>query len=110
MSEVKFDPDSIRQLNPVSEVIRKSGVELTPNGREFKACCPFHEEKTPSFTVSDDKGFYYCFGCGATGDSIAYVMDFYNVKFKEACEILGGQQDIPIANPVKIKRRTCKYL
>ena len=104
MSEVKFDPDSIRQLNPVSEVIRKSGVELTPNGREFKACCPFHEEKTPSFTVSDDKGFYYCFGCGATGDSIAYVMDFYNVKFKEACEILGGQQDIPIANPVKIKK------
>ena len=103
MSEVKFDPESIRQLNPMSEVIRKSGVELIPNGREFKACCPFHEEKTPSFTVSDDKGFYYCFGCAANGDSIAYVMDFYNVKFKEACEILGGKQNAPHANPVKIK-------
>lgn len=104
MSVSKFNADSIRHSNLLSAVISDSGVELRKNGAEFTACCPFHNEKTPSFSVSDTKEFYFCFGCGASGDVIGYVMDFYNVKFPEACEILGGQKDAPNASPVKIER------
>jgi hypothetical protein len=89
-----FDTAQIRADNPLSFTISKS-LLLKHDGSEFRACCPFHKEKTPSFTVSDEKGFYHCFGCGAHGDIIRFVQDFYSVEFPEACEILGGKRDAP---------------
>src|SRR5690606_25823380 len=71
----------------LSEVIGRH-VRLTRRGREFVGLCPFHRERTPSFTVNDDKGFYHCFGCGAHGDSIDFVMNIGNVRFIDAIEML----------------------
>ena len=65
-------------------------VPLKRNGRELVGCCPFHAEKTPSFTVAPDKGFFHCFGCGAHGTVVDYVMRVRGLKFPEAVtEILG---------------------
>ena len=63
-------------------------VPLTRKGKEFQACCPFHEEKTPSFTVSPSKQFYHCFGCGAHGTAIGFLMDYGNMGFVETVEEL----------------------
>jgi len=65
-----------------------SRVDLRKSGKNHSACCPFHEEKTPSFTVNADKQFYYCFGCGAGGNAVGFVMDFDRVDFPEAIERL----------------------
>jgi DNA primase len=63
-------------------------VPLKKAGREYKACCPFHNEKTPSFTVSQVKQFYHCFGCGAHGSAISFLMDYEHLEFVEAVEDL----------------------
>jgi DNA primase len=63
-------------------------VPLKKAGREYKACCPFHAEKTPSFTVSQVKQFYHCFGCGAHGSAISFLMDYEHLEFVEAVEEL----------------------
>ncbi|MCO6413518.1 MAG: DNA primase [Thiogranum sp.] len=63
-------------------------VPLKKAGREFSACCPFHNEKTPSFTVSQAKQFYHCFGCGAHGSAIGFLMDYEHMEFPEAVEEL----------------------
>ena len=63
-------------------------VPLKQAGREYKACCPFHDEKTPSFTVSPDKQFYHCFGCGAHGTVIGFLMNYRQLEFVEAVEQL----------------------
>ncbi|MEM8983377.1 MAG: DNA primase [Pseudomonadota bacterium] len=65
-------------------------VALTRGGREYKGLCPFHGEKTPSFTVSPDKGFYHCFGCGAHGTALGFLMDHDHLGFIEAVEQLAG--------------------
>ena len=65
-----------------------SRVPLKKAGREFKACCPFHGEKTPSFTVSQVKQFYHCFGCGQHGTAITFLMDYEHMEFVEAVEEL----------------------
>ena len=65
-------------------------VQLKKAGREYKACCPFHNEKTPSFWVSPDKQFYHCFGCGKHGTALGFLMDHDHLAFPEAVEELGG--------------------
>ena len=65
-------------------------VALKKAGREYKGCCPFHNEKTPSFTVSPDKGFYHCFGCGAHGTAIGFLMEYDKMEFVEAIEELAS--------------------
>jgi len=71
-------------------------VPLTRAGREHKARCPFHEEHTPSFTVSQDKQFYHCFGCGAHGSAIGFLMDYAHMEFREAVEELAAQVGLSI--------------
>ena len=71
-------------------------VKLTRKGREHSGLCPFHNEKTPSFTVSDEKNFFHCFGCGAHGDVIGYVMRTENLSFPEAIERLADEAGIPV--------------
>lgn len=71
-------------------------VPLKKAGAEFKACCPFHNEKTPSFTVSPRKGFYHCFGCGAHGTAISFLMDYARYSFPDAVEELAKQTGLEV--------------
>ena len=79
--------DDLRARVPLTGTIA-GRVRLVRRGREHIGLCPFHNEKTPSFTVSEDKGFYKCFGCGAHGDVIAFVQQIDNLSFREAVERL----------------------
>lgn len=92
--------DELRSRLPVSQVVGRH-VRLVRSGREHKACCPFHKEKTPSFTVNDDKGFFHCFGCGAHGDVVGFVMRHDHMSFPEAVEALAAQAglSVPAASP-----------
>jgi DNA primase len=63
-------------------------VKLKKTGKNYSACCPFHDEKTPSFTVSPDKQFFYCFGCGASGNAVGFLMDYERTEFPQAVEQL----------------------
>ena len=71
-------------------------VTLRKAGREYKACCPFHDEKTPSFTVSPGKGFYHCFGCGAHGTALGFLMEFDHMSFVEAVESLANSMGMEV--------------
>ncbi|HVJ02362.1 MAG TPA: DNA primase, partial [Sphingomonas sp.] len=79
--------DELRARTLLSALVAKS-VKLQRAGREFRACCPFHNEKTPSFYVNDDKGFYHCFGCGAHGDAIRWMTDQRGLPFIDAVKEL----------------------
>lgn len=82
-------------------------VPLKKAGSNYKACCPFHNEKTPSFSVSEAKQFYHCFGCGASGTAISFLMEYDHLEFREAVEKLAGAAGLEIpeeaqtAQPVK---------
>jgi len=97
--------DELRARTLLSSVIAPS-VKLIRVGREFKACCPFHQEKTPSFTVNDDKGFYHCFGCGAHGDAIRFLTDQRGLTFMDAVKELAAKagMEVPAPDP-KAKER-----
>ena len=71
-------------------------VKLKKTGRNYSACCPFHKEKTPSFSVAPDKQFYYCFGCGAGGNAIGFLMQLQNLNFPEAVEELAGKAGLTV--------------
>ncbi|HIQ16837.1 MAG TPA: DNA primase [Novosphingobium capsulatum] len=88
--------DELRSRIALSGVIGRS-IRVQKAGREFKACCPFHNEKTPSFTINDEKGFYHCFGCGAHGDVIRWMTDHQGLPFIEAVKELAAQagMDMP---------------
>jgi DNA primase len=93
-----FDPgflDELRARVPLGELIGRR-VRLVRRGRELVGLCPFHHEKTPSFTVVEDKGFYHCFGCGAHGDAIGFAMQTEGVSFPEAVERLAAEVGLPI--------------
>src|SRR3954468_13214149 len=92
--------DELRARTVLSAVISPS-VKLIRAGREWKACCPFHNEKTPSFTVNDDKGFNHCFGCGAHGDAIRFLTDHRGMMFMDAVKELASKAglDVPAPDP-----------
>ncbi|GAA5130150.1 DNA primase [Alloalcanivorax gelatiniphagus] len=71
-------------------------VPLKKTGRNYSACCPFHQEKTPSFTVAPDKQFYYCFGCGASGNAVGFLMEYDHLNFPEAVEQLATRAGLEI--------------
>ncbi len=73
-----------------------SRVPLKKAGKDYQACCPFHDEKTPSFTVSREKQFYHCFGCGAHGTSIGFLIEYDNLGFVEAVEELAGREGLEV--------------
>ncbi len=97
--------DDIRNRLSLADVIGRK-VKLIKHGREFQALCPFHQEKTPSFTVSEDKGFFHCFGCGAHGDVIGFVMRTDHLSFPEAVERLASEAGlaIPETSPAERER------
>ncbi|MEM9207805.1 MAG: DNA primase [Pseudomonadota bacterium] len=89
-----FIDDLIARADIVDVVGRR--VQLKKAGREFKACCPFHDEKTPSFTVSPSKGFYHCFGCGAHGTALGFLMEYDHMSFVDAVETLAQSMGIEV--------------
>lgn len=92
--------DELRARVALSPVVGRR-VKLVRAGREWKGCCPFHNEKTPSFYVNDDKGFYHCFGCGAHGDAIRFLTEVEGLPFMEAVKTLasGAGMVVPAATP-----------
>jgi DNA primase len=97
--------DELRARTTLSAVIGRT-TPLTRAGREFKACCPFHGEKTPSFTVNDEKHFYHCFGCGAHGDAIRWLTDQQGLEFIEAVRQLAAEAglEMPERSPEAAQR------
>ena len=83
-----FLDDLLDRVDIVEVIDRR--VKLRKSGKNYSARCPFHDEKTPSFSVNPDKQFYYCFGCGAGGNALGFVMDYDNVDFPQAVENLAG--------------------
>lgn len=79
--------DDLLNRTDIVDVV-SSRIQLKKTGKNLSACCPFHKEKSPSFTVSPDKQFYYCFGCGAGGNALGFVMDHDNLDFPQAVEEL----------------------
>ncbi|MDJ0750828.1 MAG: DNA primase [Woeseiaceae bacterium] len=101
--------DFIDDLIARADIVEVIGsrVQLKKAGREFKACCPFHDEKTPSFTVVPGKGFYHCFGCGAHGTALGFLMEHDHMSFVEAVESLAAMMgvDVPRSESDKPARR-----
>jgi DNA primase len=92
--------DELRARTSLSAVVGRQ-VKLIRAGREYKACCPFHQEKTPSFTINDEKGFYHCFGCGAHGDAIRFLTEARGLPFMDAVKELADAagMDVPAPDP-----------
>src|SRR5829696_7961353 len=97
--------DELRARTTLSAVVAPS-LKLIKAGRVYKACCPFHSEKTPSFTVNDEKGFYHCFGCGAHGDAIGYLTEARGLPFMDAVKELASKagMEVPAADPKSRER------
>ncbi len=97
--------DELRNRLTLSEIIGRR-VSVRRAGRESKACCPFHNEKTPSFTINDDKQFYHCFGCGAHGDVIKFIMEHDNLSFIDAIEMLAAEagMQVPKQTPQEVQK------
>ena len=89
-----FINELIARTDIVELIDRK--VPLKKAGKNYSACCPFHSEKSPSFTVSRDKQFYHCFGCGAHGNAIDFVMEYDRLDFIDAIEDLAGQLGLEV--------------
>ena len=99
--------DEIRARLPVSAVVSRR-VPLKRAGREWKGLSPFNQEKTPSFTVNDQKGFYHCFSSGKHGDIFGFVMETEGLSFREAVEKLAGDAGLALPNPDPQFERTAK--
>ena len=87
--------DDLLTKSDIVDVIN-TRVKLKKAGRDYQACCPFHHEKTPSFTVSQKKQFYHCFGCGAHGNAISFLMDYDKLEFVEAIEELAAMAGLDV--------------
>jgi len=95
---MRFPPSFIERLRShflMSEVIGRR-IPIKKHGREYQALCPFHNEKSPSFTINDEKGFYHCFGCGAHGDAIEFIRKFERLSYPETIETLAREAGIPL--------------
>lgn len=90
--------DELRARTSLSALIGRT-VKLTRAGREVRGCCPFHNEKTPSFYVNDDKGFYHCFGCSAHGDAIRWMTDQRGLPFMDAVKELAQAAGLEVPAP-----------
>lgn len=97
----KHELDKLKRQSNIADVIGQY-VPLKRSGTNLFACCPFHSEKTPSFTVAEDKKFYHCFGCGAHGDVLDWYINYHGMEFKDAVKALGGE--IELTAPAKLAR------
>lgn len=89
-----FLDDLLDRVDIVDVIDRR--VKLKKSGKNYSACCPFHEERTPSFSVNPDKQFYYCFGCGAGGNALTFLMEYENLEFPIAVESLANSAGMEV--------------
>lgn len=89
-----FIDDLLDRIDVVEVIDRR--VPLKKSGKNFSSCCPFHDEKTPSFSVNQEKQFYYCFGCGASGNAIGFLMDYERLDFPRAVENLADMAGLDV--------------
>ena len=89
---------SVREVRSRADVVQVVGefVNLKRAGTRFKGLCPFHNEKTPSFTVNQEQGFFHCFGCGEHGDAIGFLQKHNGLTFVEAVEQLASQVGVEL--------------
>ena len=99
-----MNTNDIKQSHNIVDYINQYVPLKKAGATEYKALCPFHSEKTASFTVSEKKQFYYCHGCGANGDLIGFVEKYQGVEFIDACKILGGQVDEMDVRTIAVNR------
>ena len=86
---MRFSDDFVREVvnrTDLVQLMEERGVALRRTGSTFKACCPFHSEKTPSFNVNPQRGFFHCFGCGISGDAIRFLMLFCLLYTSDAAD------------------------
>lgn len=95
--------EDLRDRLSIVDVV-SSRVQLKKAGSTYKACCPFHNENTPSFTVNRQKGFYHCFGCGASGDAISFLREHDNLSFVEAIEELAKIAGVEVPRDERLKQ------
>ena len=96
---MKFSSQFIEQVvqaTDILQLISSHGISVIRGGSNYKALCPFHNEKTPSFNISPHKGYFHCFGCHKSGDAITFLMLYHNLTFPEAVEDLANRNGIPI--------------
>ena len=95
---MRFSQEIIEKVREACDVVEIVGehVSLKKSGQNFKGLCPFHSERTPSFTVSPAKQVYHCFGCGAGGNVISFVMQVENLSFVEAVRSLAKRKGIEL--------------
>ena len=95
MSASKSDLEEIKNKILLSAEIEKN-IRLTKKGKDYWCCCLFHKEKTPSCKIDDDRGSFYCFGCGAKGDIFTLYTDLYNYSFLDAVSDLAQRAGITL--------------
>ena len=88
--------DEILSRTNIVDVVHSCVPTLKKSGKNYHACCPFHDEKTPSFTVEENKQFYYCFGCGAGGSALDFVINYENIGFVDAVKKLAANCGVDI--------------
>src|SRR6476661_8263037 len=93
IDDLKVRADLVRLIQPYAPDLKKKGAN-------WMACCPFHQEKTPSFSVNPSKGFYKCFGCGKGGTAFNFVMEIEGLNFPEAIKRVAEISGIPLPEPV----------
>jgi len=113
MADLQKFIDELRAKVSIADVVGEK-VKLVRKGREYTGLCPFHNEKTPSFTVNEAKGFYHCFGCGAHGDILKFEMDANNLQFMEAVEKLAHKAGLEVPrttpeNKAEVEKRKSLY-
>ena len=102
--------DEVKNKNDIVDVVSRY-VTLKRKGRNLFGCCPFHNEKTPSFSVSPERQIFHCFGCGVGGNVINFISKIENVNFIEAVEILANKAGINLpqkSNPYEEKQERLK--
>jgi len=109
MVDADLNPQVVAQVRDATDLVEVATdhVKLKKRGRKYEGLCPFHEEKTPSFSIDNEKGLFYCFGCHAGGDAIKFVMELDRLSFPEAVERLARQFGVhlPPASPDARRRR-----
>src|SRR5476649_1173641 len=96
--------DELRARVSLSDVVGRKVALKRKSGAEYSCLCPFHNEKTPSFTVNDKKGFYHCFGCGEHGDAVGFVMKTEGMSFPESVEKLARDVGLPVPRATPVER------
>ncbi|MCY4329207.1 MAG: DNA primase [Endozoicomonadaceae bacterium] len=99
----EFIDDLLTRINIVDVI--KEEISLKKTGRNYTACCPFHQEKTPSFTVSPEKQFYYCFGCGAAGNVIGFIAQYHQLSFPDTIKKLADKLNLTVPDSQSEEQR-----